>query len=135
MDNKIDYKRLYNESLCRAKNMLDIEDVEEIFFPTDLSDSVSTGQEIIEYLKGEFGDGERQLTPRTNQIKRWYDWLNRNIDKEITESLLCNDVSDKIHSYIANNFITGKVVKTDVISIIRAMEEGVKIGLQEANKK
>ena len=41
---------------------------------------------------------------------------------------LCKTTKDKIRVYIANHFITDTVVKTDVRSIVHAMEEGVRLG-------
>ena len=43
--------------------------------------------------------------------------------------VLCNNTMDKIQVYIANNFIADEVVKTDVKSIVKAMEEGVRLGI------
>lgn len=37
----------------------------------------------------------------------------------------------KIDTYIANNFITDKIVKTDVNAIVHAMKEGVRLGREE----
>lgn len=44
---------------------------------------------------------------------------------------LCDSVKDKIQTYIANHFITDRVVKTDVKSIVKAMEEGIRLGKEE----
>lgn len=43
-------------------------------------------------------------------------------------SPLCDTVKDKIREYIANHFIADTVVKTDIKSIVKAMEEGVRLG-------
>ena len=45
--------------------------------------------------------------------------------------ILCKSIKDKIKTYIANHFITDEVVKTDVASIVHAMEEGVRFGMAE----
>lgn len=47
--------------------------------------------------------------------------------------ILCESIKDKIKTYIANHFITDEVVKTDVASIVHAMEEGVRFGMAEQN--
>lgn len=46
-------------------------------------------------------------------------------------SPLCVTVKDKIHEYISNHFIADTVVKTDIKSIVKAMEEGVRLGKEE----
>ena len=49
--------------------------------------------------------------------------------QESLNYVLCNNTMDKIQVYIANNFIADEVVKTDVKSIVKAMEEGVRLGI------
>ena len=51
--------------------------------------------------------------------------------KPASYSPLCNTIKDKIREYVANNFVTDTVVKTDVKSIVKAMEEGVRLGKEE----
>jgi len=51
--------------------------------------------------------------------------------KEPHYSPLCNTIKDKIREYIANHFIADTVVKTDMKSIVKAMEEGVRLGKEE----
>lgn len=46
-------------------------------------------------------------------------------------SPLCKTVKDKIREYVTNHFVTDTLVKTDVSSIVKAMEEGVRIGMEE----
>lgn len=46
-------------------------------------------------------------------------------------SPLCKTVKDKIREYVSNHFVTDTLVKTDVSSIVKAMEEGVRIGMEE----
>ena len=46
-------------------------------------------------------------------------------------SPLCNTIKDKIQEYVVNHFVTDTVVKTDVKSIVKAMEEGVRLGKEE----
>lgn len=61
-------------------------------------------------------------------------WLEKQKEqKQEQYSPLCNTVKDKIREYIANHFITDTVVKTDVNSIVKAMEEGVRLGKEEPN--
>lgn len=48
--------------------------------------------------------------------------------KPVSYTPLCNTIKDKILEYVANHFVTDTVVTTDVKSIIKAMEEGVKLG-------
>lgn len=51
--------------------------------------------------------------------------------KEPHYSPLCNTIKDKIREYIANYFIADTVVRTDMKSIVKAMEEGVRLGNEE----
>ena len=46
-------------------------------------------------------------------------------------SPLCNTIKDKIQEYVVNHFVTDTVVKTDIKSIVKAMEEGVRLGKEE----
>lgn len=46
-------------------------------------------------------------------------------------SPLCHTIKDKIREYIANHFIADTVVKTDMKDIVKAMEEGVRLGMEE----
>lgn len=57
------------------------------------------------------------------------EWIEK--QKESHYSPLCNTIKDKIHEYIANHFIADAVVKTDMRSIVKAMEEGVRLGKEE----
>ena len=57
------------------------------------------------------------------------DWLER--QKTERYSPLCKTVKDKIREYVSNHFVTDTLVKTDVSSIVKAMEEGVRIGMEE----
>jgi len=51
---------------------------------------------------------------------------------KVAENPVLEDtVKEKIKSYIAGHFITDEVVKTDVNAIVHAMEEGVRIGVEE----
>ena len=58
-------------------------------------------------------------------IPDWIEWLENRKDLLYP---LCKTIKDKIRTYIANHFITDTVVKTDVRSIVHAMEEGVRLG-------
>ena len=71
-----------------------------------------------------------------------YDWLGKKLEylkptkqqkekKSEQYSPLCNTIKDKIREYIANHFIADTVVKTDMRSIVKAMEEGVRLGKEE----
>ena len=51
--------------------------------------------------------------------------------KEPHYSPLCNTIKDKIREYIANHFIADTVVKTNMKSIVKAMEEGVRLGKED----
>lgn len=48
---------------------------------------------------------------------------------------LCKTIKDKIREYIANHFIADTVVKTDMRSIVKAMEEGVRLGKAEQESR
>lgn len=48
--------------------------------------------------------------------------------KPVSYTPLCNTIKDKIREYVSNHFVTDTVVTTDVKSIVKAMEEGVKLG-------
>ena len=51
--------------------------------------------------------------------------------KNKTFYMFCETVKDKIHQYISNHFVADKIVKTDMNSIVHAMEEGVRIGQEK----
>lgn len=55
--------------------------------------------------------------------------------KEPHYSPLCNTIKDKIREYIANHFIADTVVKTDMRSIVKAMEEGVRLGEEKQKEQ
>ncbi len=55
--------------------------------------------------------------------------------KEPHYSPLCKTIKDKIREYIANHFIADTVVKTDMRSIVKAMEEGVRLGKAEQESR
>lgn len=46
-------------------------------------------------------------------------------------SPLCHTIKDKIREYVANHFIADTVVKTDMNDIVKATEEGVRLGMEE----
>lgn len=48
---------------------------------------------------------------------------------------LAKNTKERIDTYIANNFITDKVVKTDVNAIVHAMKEGVRLGKEEMKEE
>ena len=58
-------------------------------------------------------------------------WLEAQGEHKSIEYPLCKTVKDKIDYYIVNHFTTDTVVKTDVNSIVKAMKEGVMIGMSE----
>lgn len=58
-------------------------------------------------------------------------WLEKQGEQNSIEYPLCETVKDKIDYYIVNHFTTDTVVKTDVNSIVKAMKEGVRIGMNE----
>ena len=57
--------------------------------------------------------------------------LEKRGEQKLIEYPLCKTVKDKIDYYIVNHFTTDTVVKTDVNSIVKAMEEGVMMGMSE----
>lgn len=88
--------------------------------------------EILKSLHTESYIGSKGLCMVSDDIKGWEKaraWLEK--QKEPHYSPLCNTIKDKIREYIANHFIADTVVKTDMKSIVKAMEEGVRLGKEE----
>ena len=85
-------------------------------------------KEIIEYFTKmeEATNGKFLLQQDYN---KWIAYLEK--EKLEEYSPLCNTIRDKIREYIANHFIADTVVKTDMGSIVKAMEEGVRLGKKE----
>lgn len=68
----------------------------------------------------------------SDKYSRWIAYLEKQKEQKLEEySPLCNTIKDKIREYIANHFIADTVVKTDMKSIVKAMEEGVRLGKKE----
>ena len=63
-----------------------------------------------------------------NWLKKHINIIEQKEQKPEQYSPLCNTIKDKINEYIANHFIADTVVKTDIKSIVKAMEEGVRLG-------
>lgn len=57
--------------------------------------------------------------------------LEKQKEQKPEQYFLCDTIKDKIRSYISNHFTADEVVKTDVRSIVKAMEEGVRLGKEE----
>jgi hypothetical protein len=88
-------------------------------------------KEIVNYFSQFKENGLRGV-----DITKWIAYLEKQKEHEPEEySPLCNTINDKIQEYITNHFITDTVVKTDVNSIAKAMEEGVRLGKKEQNPK
>lgn len=78
-------------------------------------------------------DSEGQtLMAYQERIDKYRAYLEK--QKEPHYSPLCNTVKDKIREYMANHFIADAVVKTDMKSIVNAMEEGVRLGKEEQKR-
>ena len=119
------YEQKYKEALERAKDMLSYkevrrEDMEYLFPELKESEDEKIRKELIEFTK-----------TRGGFKQEWIAWLKKQSERKPDLYPLCTTVKEKIRTYIANNFITDEVVKTDVKSIVRAMEEGVRLGKEE----
>lgn len=84
----MDYKRAYKEALERARLLhgasADAE-IEEIFPELKESEDEKISKAILAWLKNDFGESqETVLTPRTNEIERWYKWLEKQKKKKPT---------------------------------------------------
>lgn len=69
--------------------------------------------------------------PLEDEAEKMIAWLEKQGEQKSIEYPLCKTVKDKIDYYIVNHFTTDTVVKTDVNSIVKAMKEGVMIGMSE----
>lgn len=76
----MDYKEKYEKALERAKqhpNAFVHDVIGDIFPELAESEDERIRKDILAYLKGDFGDGEKQLTPYTHEIPKWYAWLEK----------------------------------------------------------
>ena len=126
----------------------------EIEIPFGAKDSELKGWEytIPENMEAEIKDGKiivREKEYEDERIRKWlidyFAGVNEEIvakdrakiiaylerQKEPHYSPLCKTIKDKIREYIDNHFIADTVVKTDMKSIVKAMEEGVRLGKEE----
>lgn len=78
-----------------------------------------------------YGVNERVITVDCYELiaHHFAKWAEK--QKEPHYSPLCKTIKDKIREYIANHFVADTVVKTDMKSIVKAMEEGVRLGKEE----
>lgn len=126
-------EKAYKDSLLRAKTILNGP------FKNQCYDAII---QIFPELKESQDDGIRETMIQYFTELKKYGYSTTCISeddciaylekqKEPYYSPLCNTVKDKIREYIGNHFIADTVVKTDMKSIVKAMEEGVRLGKEE----
>ena len=93
----------------------------------------SEDERIRKWLLAQLQETRRNeaIPSSVSSVAKAITWLEKQKEQKPNPYILCESIKDKIKTYIANHFITDKVVKTDVASIVHAMEEGVKFGMAE----
>lgn len=110
-------------------------------FNMDAEVVVSNGNTFDDYEELRLSWGGEPVADGDDKKDADFIWIDNMTNRpEETEDpkypkQVCKTVKDKIDMYIANNFITDTVVKTDVNSIVKAMFEGVEIGKREKQTK
>ena len=97
------------------------------------------GVEMMDYAETITAERVRRVIAGYNKGKKSIEGTGGNFSYyELGEPLMLdsdhlneNVGKDKIREYIANHFIADTVVKTDMKDIVKAMEEGVRLGMEE----
>ena len=89
-------------------------------------------KKVCNYVNSEYNEFHKCVEyngsiDKERLIKDFEDVMQKEQKPEIY-SPLCDTIKDKIREYIVNHFTIDTVVKTDVNSIVKAMEEGVRLG-------
>ncbi len=129
----MDYEKKYKEALNLAKSYYGKgtnEFLDTIFPELTESEDERIRKEMVDFIQ--WAEDRGMMRHDYHQAKRpaaWLAYLEK--QKEPHYSPLCNTIKDKIREYIASHFIADTVVKTDMKSIVKAIEEGVRLGKEE----
>ena len=132
----MDYEKLHKETLEGLRRLVFEGNITEEMAKKICPDFVMESEDertrkaLIKIVNGIYQDEvDYAFVEDGISYEQLFSWLEKH--KEFHYSPLCNTIKDKIREYIANHFIADTVVKTDMKSIVNAMEEGVRLGKEE----